>query len=126
MNDAPDDINPFNVLKNLEFSENDIKENEKIINNSDLEIEKDFSFRKKAKLRVWLEKKKRKGKPVSVITGFDKEKEDLKYLAKLMKTKLGVGGSTSGDQILIQGQNRDKIIEILLSVGYKDVKKAGG
>ncbi|HHH53555.1 MAG TPA: translation initiation factor [Bacteroidetes bacterium] len=120
-----DGENPFDVLKNIEFSEQDLKESE--IQNQKPEVEElDLSFRKNAKLRVWLEKKKRKGKPVSVISGFDPEYEDLKELAKMLKIKLGVGGSASEDTIMIQGQSRDKIIEILLSLGYKDVKKAGG
>ena len=117
-----DTANPFNILSNLKFSESET-DSLKDIENEENEL---FEQRKTQKIRVWLEKKKRNGKPVSVITGFNEYIEDMKSLAKLLKTKLGVGGSNTADEIIIQGQNRDKIIDILLSKGFKDIKKAGG
>ncbi len=124
MSQINDDSNPFSVLSNIEFSEDDyLKSDDKI----ELEPEEeDYSYRKSMKIRVWLEKKKRAGKPVSVIQGLQEDKESLKALAKILKTQLGVGGSFSDGEIIIQGQNRDKIIEILKSQGFNDVKKAGG
>ncbi len=115
--------NPFDVLSNLNFSESEKKHTkvEKVDAQSDLNKE-----RKSQTIRVWLQKKKRNGKLVSVITGFNEYKEDIKELARLLKVKLGVGGSNTDDEIVIQGQNRDKIIEILKSQGFYDVKKAGG
>ena len=124
MSHIQDDSNPFNILSDLEFSEEDYSQSEELI--EEQPIETDNSHRRNIKIRVWLEKKKRAGKPVSVITGFEEDKQSLKSLAKILKTQLGVGGSFSDGQIIIQGKNRDKIVEILKSQGFNDVKKAGG
>lgn len=75
-------------------------------------------------LRVWIDKKHRGGKQASVVKGFVGNEDDLKELAKLLKTKCGVGGSAKEGEIIIQGDFRDKIVEILKGQGYK-VKKAG-
>jgi translation initiation factor 1 len=76
-------------------------------------------------LKVFLDKKQRKGKKVSLVSGFIGNEDDLKDLAKMIKTKCGVGGSAKEGEILIQGDFRDKIVEILSKEGY-NVKKAGG
>ena len=76
-------------------------------------------------LRVFLEKKHRGGKTASVIKGFVGKKDDLEALGKLLKTKCGTGGSAKDGEIIIQGDLRDKIMEILIANGYK-AKKAGG
>jgi len=76
-------------------------------------------------LRVWLDKKHRGGKTASVIKGFVGIEEDLKDLAKILKSKCGVGGSAKDGEIIIQGDHRDKIMKILADKGYK-AKKAGG
>jgi translation initiation factor 1 len=80
----------------------------------------------KQDIRVWLEKKNRGGKVVSIISGFIGSDDDLKELGKILKTRCGVGGTAKDGEIIIQGDFRDRIIGILLDLGYKKVKKAGG
>lgn len=71
------------------------------------------------KLRVSLDKKARRGKQVSLVTGFVGTEDDLKALSKLLKNKCGVGGSAKDGEIIIQGDVRQKIKDILTKEGYK-------
>ena len=68
---------------------------------------------------------KRKGKPVTIIEGYNGADADFKALAKDLKTYLGVGGSVKEETILIQGDYRDKIMTFLKEKGFK-VKRVGG
>ena len=68
---------------------------------------------------------KRKGKPITILEGYTGATEDFKKLAKEIKTTLSVGGSFKNEQIIIQGDYRNKIMEILQQKGFK-VKRVGG
>ena len=74
------------------------------------------------KLRISMEKKGRGGKTVTLIKGFIGSEEDLKDLGKLLKTKCGVGGSAKEGEIIIQGDFKQRIIELLKAEGYTQTK----
>jgi translation initiation factor 1 len=73
----------------------------------------------KQQLRVQIDKKKRAGKSVTLVTGFIGTEEDLESLGKQLKTKCGVGGSAKDGEIIIQGEYKEKVAELLKSWGYK-------
>ncbi len=68
---------------------------------------------------------KRKGKPVTILEGYNGADKDLKAMAKELKSLLGVGGSFKDDKIIIQGDYRDKIMQFLQEHGFK-TKRVGG
>lgn len=82
-------------------------------------------FEQKPPLICKYEKKGRNGKPVTLVEGFEGSDEDLKKISKKIKTTLGIGGSEKDGVIIIQGDNRDKVMAILQEMGYK-TKRVGG
>lgn len=78
------------------------------------------------KLRVQLDRKNRGGKVVTLITGFVGTEDDLKVLGKLLKTRCGVGGAAKDREIIIQGDFKLRILEILHKEGYTQTKPVGG
>ena len=75
------------------------------------------------KLKIRLETKHRAGKAVSLIAGFIGMNEDIEDLGKKLKNFCGTGGSVKDGEIIIQGDQRDKILQWLLKNGYKQTKK---
>jgi translation initiation factor 1 len=78
------------------------------------------------KLRLWLETKHRGGKAATVITGFVGTDDDMEALSKQLKNYCGTGGSAKDGEIIIQGDQRDKVLQWLIKNGYTQSKKAGG
>ena len=82
-------------------------------------------FVQKEPLVCKFEKKGRNGKPVTIVEGWEGSEEELKNISKKIKTTLGIGGSEKDGTIIIQGDNRDKIMDILKEMGFR-TKRVGG
>ena len=87
---------------------------------------------KKEKSNVWLQDEpiickyeKRKGKPITILEGYNGAQKDFKLLAKEIKQKFSVGGSFKDEKIIIQGDYRDQIMQLLKDKGF-NVKRVGG
>ena len=76
-------------------------------------------------LRIWLDRKHRGGKTVTIVRGFVGREADLAELGRMLKSKCGTGGSAKDGEIIIQGDRRDRVAELLAAAGYV-CKKAGG
>lgn len=74
-------------------------------------------------LRVMLDRKHRGGKQVTLITGFVGSDDDLAALGKFLKGRLGVGGSSKDGEIIVQGDFRERVVELLQGQGYAKTKK---
>ncbi len=110
-----EDLGGFVFSTNDDFDENDYVENEQEEN---LEP-------KDQRLEAHFSNKGRGGKTVTIVKGFVGPDEDLIALGKLLKKKCGVGGSTKDGEIIIQGDDREKVMQILKKEGY-NVKRVGG
>lgn len=79
----------------------------------------------KQAIRIWLERHKG-GKEATVIKGLQLTDDSLTDLAKQLKNKCAAGGNAKDGEIIIQGNHRDKVLAMLISLGYTNAKKAGG
>ena len=112
------ELSSLEDLGGFVFSTNDNFEYESEENSETLAADKQY-------LEAHFSNKGRGGKTVTVITGFEGSDNDLKALGKMLKQKCGVGGSIKDGEIIIQGNYRDKIMEILKKDGY-NIKRVGG
>jgi len=110
-----EDLGGFVFSTNEDFDENELAENE---------TEASLAP-KNQNLEAHFSNKGRGGKTVTIIKGFRGTEEDLIALGKKLKKKCGVGGSTKDGEIIIQGDDREKIMEILRKDAY-NVKRVGG
>jgi translation initiation factor 1 len=75
------------------------------------------------KLKIRLETKHRGGKAVTLVEGFTGTDEDLQTLGKSLKNFCGTGGAAKDNEIIVQGDQREKVLQWLLKNGYKNARK---
>jgi len=98
--------------------------------NPEFKLEEDVPMQetppaKQQKLRVRLDTKQRAGKAVTLVEGFDGREEDREELGKKLKAFCGTGGSVKDGLIIVQGDQRDKLLQWLLKNGFTSAKRAG-
>lgn len=98
--------------------------------NPDFKLEEDLPAEetlaaKQQKLKVRLDTKQRAGKAVTLVEGFSGKPEDLEDLGKKLKTFCGTGGSVKDGLVIVQGDQRDKLVAWLLKNGYSSTKRVG-
>lgn len=106
---------------------NDWKKRDGIVYSTNSSFEYEYNANEEAatlppqqqNLKVGLDKSMRAGKQVTLVTGFVGSATDLEQLGKLLKSKCGVGGSVKDGEVIIQGDHRDKIVDILTKEKYK-------
>jgi translation initiation factor 1 len=108
-----EDLGGFVFSTNDDFDGNEQEESDETLAPEDQYLEAHFSS------------KGRGGKTVTIIKGFQGTNDDLVVLGKRLKKKCGVGGSAKDGEIIIQGDDREKIMELLKKDGY-NVKRVGG
>ena len=77
------------------------------------------------KLKVRLDTRHRAGKAVTLIDGFAGKEDDLQELGKKLKSFCGTGGSAKGGEIIVQGDQREKVLQWLVKNGYRQAKRVG-
>ena len=120
----------WQTLKQIHMKNNDWKDRLNVVysTNPDYQYENigeeeaETLPKNQQKLRVSMEKKGRGGKTVTLIRGFVGTEDDLKELGKLLKTKCSVGGSAKDEEIIIQGDFKQRIIDLLKAEGYTQTR----
>jgi translation initiation factor 1 len=115
------------------MKKNDWKERLNIVYSTDPDFQYNYtgkeetvtSPKEKQLLRIALDKRNRGGKKVTLITGFTGNENDLQELGKWLKMKCGAGGSAKENEILIQGDFRKRLLEILQQEGYNKTRIIG-
>jgi translation initiation factor 1 len=113
-------LSSLSDLGGFVFSTNENEDFSKFNNTENTKLESNQQY-----LEAHFSNKGRGGKTVTVIKGFIGSEKELKHLSKMLKQKCGVGGSVKDGDIIIQGNFRDKIIDILKNENY-NVKRVGG
>lgn len=107
----------------LVFSTNPDEVNRKDEENDEIENKTPYA---KQQIRISLDRKHRAGKEVTLLEGFDMNASELEAMAKQLKSKCGIGGSVTDDGlILLQGDQRKKLTDVLGKMGFKKLKLIG-